>query len=134
MSGTSIEGTWVPKHGHGRMRPKWRKGEVPNPTGRPKGPRDYIRAQTANGEELVQHALAIMRSPKAPWTARTEARRDLMAYLWGRPPQYLNVTTEQPIVVYPPAALPPADPAAAPPSAASATDATDATVVVEPPG
>jgi hypothetical protein len=82
----------------------WLPGQSGNPGGRAKGLGEYIRSQTADGQELVDHALHTLRNARSPWAARAAARRDLMDHGFGRPPQAVKVNLEglQPMYVFPP--------------------------------
>jgi hypothetical protein len=44
-----------------KLRPPWQKGQSGNPGGCPKGLMEYVRAQTQDGEEIVNLLLRIMR-------------------------------------------------------------------------
>ena len=72
-------------------------GQSGNPSGRPKGLAHYIQAQTTKGVELVNWYLGIWRGEPAPLgrvpkaSERFEAAETLLAYGWGRPPQYVDL-------------------------------------------
>ena len=76
-----------------RFRPGYRGG----PGGRPKGLAHYIQAQTHKGVELVNRYIGIWRGEREPLgripkpAERFEAAETLLAYGWGRPPQYVDL-------------------------------------------
>ena len=65
--------------------------------GRPKGLAHYIQDETRKGRELIDWYLAIWRGEKEPLgripkpAERFEAAETLLAYGWGRPPQYVDL-------------------------------------------
>jgi hypothetical protein len=76
-----------------RFRPGFRGG----PGGRPKGLAHYIQDETRKGRELIDWYLAIWRGEREPLGRipkpgeRFEAAETLLAYGWGRPPQYVDL-------------------------------------------
>ena len=60
-------------------------GQSGNPGGRKKGFARRILELTDDGEELIQHALAVLRDENAGYRARAEARQWLTNYAIGKP-------------------------------------------------
>jgi hypothetical protein len=102
----ALTGIWLPTtktatnmanpHPH-PLPPRWKPGQSGNPSGRPKGLAHYIQGKTRKGCELIDWYLAIWRGEKEPLgrvpkpTERFEAAETLLAYGWGRPPQYVDL-------------------------------------------
>lgn len=83
-----------PKH---VLPPRWKKGESGNPSGRPKGYgqfRELCRDYTA---ESVKTLVSVMRSAKAPPSAKVQAASVLIDHGWGRPQQTVNINDERTI-------------------------------------
>jgi hypothetical protein len=77
---------------------RWKPGQRgPGLGGRPKGLPHYIQAQTHKGRDLINWYLSIWRGSEAPLgrtpkpAERFEAAETLLAYDWGRPPQYVDL-------------------------------------------
>lgn len=73
----------VPQPHGGALRP-FARGNRANPGGRVKGLAALVRAQTAEGAELVAFMLKVLRSPKRPLRLRMEAAVWLADRGWGR--------------------------------------------------
>jgi len=77
--------------------PRWKPGQSGNPSGRPKGLAHYIQDKTRKGRKSIDWYLAIWGGEKEPLgrvpkpTERFEAAETLLAYGWGRPPQYVDL-------------------------------------------
>ena len=85
-------------------RPPWqfKPGVSPNPGGRPKGIAALVREQTADGAELVEFMLDVLRGKrKGPLRLRMEAAAWLADRGFGKPVQQLDVggVAGQPLAV-----------------------------------
>jgi hypothetical protein len=73
----------------------FKPGQSGNPSGRKRGFATRILELTDDGEELIQHALAVLRDSKASGKERAEARQWLSNYAIGKPVEThdMNVST-----------------------------------------
>ena len=67
-------------------------GQSGNPGGRPKGLAARIRAQTNDGDDLVDLALSVLRDKEAGYRVRLEAATWLADRGFGRPVQETKLT------------------------------------------
>ena len=81
--------------GQGNLRP-WQKGQSGNPSGRPKGIAAIVKERT-DPSELVDILRDCANDPRAKWSERIAAVRELADRGWGKAPAFAAIEGADPL-------------------------------------